>query len=260
MLGPREDDHQTGRRADQVCGTDLFKELASLAHRLETTAHVSGSENKKDTRAVTSEERGRKRLRVLRPRGIVEPQQAATPFDSSSAVVVRVADDALRRMSIKLFREYFSPSMHLIFPLIAFQQELHGLDFTTTQTWGVSVNEQPVGAVAWRVREPLMRAHARDAARLPMRLLEVLFISVWEEHRNSDYGGLLVAALEEEAQRSGCAMLYVEVGHEQPLARKFWAKRGFAPASERQVSQEQWLFFEYSCLRFSDTEPFIKRV
>ena len=122
------------------------------------------------------------------------------------------------------------------------------------------MNEQPVGAVAWRVREPLMRAHARDAARLPMRLLEVLFISVWEEHRNSDYGGLLVAALEEEAQRSGCAMLYVEVGHEQPLARKFWAKRGFAPASERQVSQEQRLFFEHSCLRFSDTEPFIKRV
>ena len=75
MLGPREDDHQTGRRADQVCGTDLFKELASLAHRLETTAHVSGNEKKKDTRAVTSEERGRKRLRVLRPRGIVEPQQ-----------------------------------------------------------------------------------------------------------------------------------------------------------------------------------------
>lgn len=225
----------------------MRREITSLSNHLEAAAHVREAPREQ---LATEEKVGGDATRELLAG---EPKGGAP-------VVLRVADDALRRMSIALFRKYFSPSMDLIFPLIAHQQGLHGLDFTTTQTWGVSVNEQPVGAVAWRVREPLLKAHERDAARLPSRTLEVLFISVWEEHRNADYGGVLVAALEEEARASGCAMLYVEVGHEQPLARKFWAKRGFAPAAEVGVSNEQRLFFEHACLRFADTEPFIKHV
>ena len=125
----------------------------------------------------------------------------------AGGVVVRSADDALRGMSVALFRKNFSPSMHFIFPLIAFQQTLNGLDFTSTETWGVEAEGATVGAVAWRVRAPLLPAHARDAIRLPVRTLEVLFIAVWEEHRNADYGGSLVAALEDEAIRRSCGML-----------------------------------------------------
>jgi GNAT superfamily N-acetyltransferase len=204
--------------------------------------------------------------RLTQPKLPSPTQPGQPPAEAAAAdptycepLVVRDADDSLRRMSIDLFRKYFSPSMHFVFPLIAYRQALHGLDFTSTHTWGVRAQDEAVGAVAWRVRTPLLTAHARDAGRLPVKTLEVLFISVWEIYRNADYGGALVAALEEEAVSQGCGLLYVEVGHEQPLARKFWAKRGFGPAS-RGVSQEQRLFFEHSCLRFADTEPFVKRV
>jgi len=231
MVGPRKEGGATGRRHDAPRGDDLVDEIKVLAQRLE------------GTRVAPAD---------LPP--------AASCADDAPPVVIRVADDALRHTSIELFRQYFSPSMHFVFPLIAHQQAVNGLDFTTTQTWGVGVDGQPVGAVAWRVREPLMKSHDRDAARLPVRTLEVLFISIQEKHRKMDYGGVLVAAVEDEASTRGCAMLYVEVGHEQPLARKFWAKQGFAPASEIAVSCEQRLFFEHACLRFSDTEPFIKRL
>eukprot|EP00957_Ditylum_brightwellii_P098345 7493600-Ditylum_brightwellii.AAC.1 len=67
--------------------------------------------------------------------------------------VIKIADAPLRKMSIELFRSYFSPSMHYIFPLIAYQQELNGLDFRSTQLWGVMLGdtdgEPPIGAVAW---------------------------------------------------------------------------------------------------------------
>lgn len=174
--------------------------------------------------------------------------------------VVRAADVALRQMSIELFREYFSPSMHLIFPLIAHQQALHDLDFTTTQTWGVRYAGKNVGAVAWRIRKPLLAVHKEDACHMPVPILEVLFISVWEEYRNSEFGSLMVAALEEEAGTHRCGFIYVEVGHEQPLARRFWAKNGFSSTREAGVTKEQSLFFEHACLRFADTEQYVKRL
>jgi GNAT superfamily N-acetyltransferase len=174
--------------------------------------------------------------------------------------LVRMADTALRQMSVELFRKYFSPSMHLIFPLIAHQQALHGLDFTTTQTWGVRHAGRNVGAVAWRMRKPLLAVHEGDASRLPVLTLEVLFISVWEQYRHSDCGAVMVAALEEEARGCGCGFMYVEIGQEQPLARRFWGKSGFCTAREAGVTQEQSLFFEHACLRFADTEQFVKRL
>lgn len=173
--------------------------------------------------------------------------------------VVRIVDASLRRMSVELFRKYFSPSMHFIFPLIAHQQALHGLDFTTTQTWGVRCAGADVGAVAWRVRKPLLAAHVREASQPPDSILEVLFISVWEEYRHSDCGQVLVGALEEEARNSGCGFMYVEIGHEQPLARRFWGKSGFRPARDL-VTKEQSVFFEHACLRFADTEQFVKKL
>lgn len=173
--------------------------------------------------------------------------------------VVRVADASLRHMSVALFRRYFSPSMHFIFPLIAHQQALHGLDFTTTRTWGVRHAGTDVGAVAWRVRRPLLAAPGCGASKQPDSVLEVLFISVWEEYRQSDCGQMMVAALEEEARSCGCGLMYVEIGHEQPLARRFWGKSGFRPARDL-VTGEQSLFFEHACLRFADTEQFVKRL
>merc|ERR1712032_1244384 len=174
--------------------------------------------------------------------------------------VVKMADTELRQMSIELFREYFSPSMHLIFPLIAHQQALHGLDFTTTQTWGVRYAGRNVGAVAWRVRRPLLAAHECNVSRMPTPILEVLFISVWEKYRKGECGALMVAALEEEARSHGCGFMYVEIGHEQPKARRFWSKSGFGPACQAGVTKEQSVFFEHACLRFADTEQFVKRL
>jgi len=254
------------RRHGPPLGDALLDEVESLAFRLEATrvGDEAGTTSPAAGPAAAAAEAGlperNPTLEFLESTRAIQQLQEQTwsRNQHKEPVVTRVADAALREVSIELFRKYFSPSMHLIFPLIAYQQALHGLDFTTTETWGVGIDGELVGAVAWRVREPLMRAHARDAARMPARTLEVLFISVREEHRKMDYGGVLVAALEEEARDRGCAMLYVEVGDEQPLARKFWAKRGFAPAREAGVSCEQRLFFDHACLRFSDTQPFIK--
>jgi len=175
-------------------------------------------------------------------------------------VVVKAADTELRLMSIELFRKYFSPSMHLIFPLIAHQQALHGLDFTSTQTWGVRCGGRNVGAVAWRVRKPLLVVKECDISRIPTPILEVLFISVWEDYRNGDCGALMVAALEEEARSHACGFMYVEIGHEQPLARRFWQKNGFCLASKAGVTNEQSLFFDNACLRFADTEQYVKQL
>merc|ERR1712151_1015238 len=137
---------------------------------------------------------------------------------------------------------------------------LHGLDFTNTQTWGVRYAGKNVGAVAWRMRKPLLASQEGDASRMPIPILEVLFISVWEEYRHGDCGAVLVAELEKEARSCGCGFMYVEIGHEQPLARRFWGKNGFRLAREAKVTKEQILFFEHTCLRFSDTEQFVKRL
>merc|ERR1712113_1006279 len=112
----------------------------------------------------------------------LRPSSEPDNLPDEGPVVVRTANTALRQMSVELFRKYFSPSMHLIFPLIAHQQALHGLDFTTTQTWGVRCAGRNVGAVAWRVCKPLLAAQECDASRMPIPILEVLFISVWEEY------------------------------------------------------------------------------
>uniref|UniRef100_A0A6U3P597 N-acetyltransferase domain-containing protein n=1 Tax=Ditylum brightwellii TaxID=49249 RepID=A0A6U3P597_9STRA len=186
--------------------------------------------------------------------------------------VIKIADVPLREMSIKLFRSYFSPSMHYIFPLIAYQQKLNGLDFRSTQLWGVMLGDtdggHPIGAVAWRKRKPLIpiQNEESEASSLTMRsplpntmkTLEVLFIAVWENYRHTECGAALVEALENEARKSGCKYMYVEIGREQPLARKFWGGLGFMPVTQVGIDREQMIFFQNSCLRFADTEQFVK--
>uniref|UniRef100_A0A7S4V1M9 N-acetyltransferase domain-containing protein n=1 Tax=Ditylum brightwellii TaxID=49249 RepID=A0A7S4V1M9_9STRA len=186
--------------------------------------------------------------------------------------VIKIVDVPLREMSIKLFRSYFSPSMHYIFPLIAYQQKLNGLDFRSTQLWGVMLGDtdggHPIGAVAWRKRKPLIpiQNEESEASSLTMRsplpntmnTLEVLFIAVWENYRHTECGGALVEALEDEAHKSGCKYMYVEIGREQPLARKFWGGLGFMPVTQVGIDREQMIFFQNSCLRFADTEQFVK--
>ncbi len=64
----------------------------------------------------------------------------------------------------------------------------------------------------------------------------MLFIAVWESERGGEYGSQLVRALEAEAlsqaQERGLssALMYVEIGFEQPKAKVFWGNNGFARA------------------------------
>merc|ERR1712187_759228 len=100
-------------------------------------------------------------------------------------------------------------------------------------------------------------------------------IAIWEEERHQVHGGALVAELEAEARTAGVGMMYVEIGFEQPKARRFWGKQGFArivrpdaqetllPDISEGVGQrislpeEQMVFFENNCLRFSDTAQYV---
>jgi len=180
------------------------------------------------------------------------------PAGHQGVFISKKADCEMLDMSVALFRKQFSPDMHWIFPLMAYQQQLHSLDFHDVQTWVVYDGECPAGAVAWRFRKPVV--HTRkdcDAT----SVLEVLFISVWEHYRSKKLGEALVTALEEEARGAWAGYLYVEIGHEQPLAKQFWAKNGFYlvdSCEEAAVNPNQTQFFEHMCLRFSDTAQYIK--
>mmetsp|Transcript_42493 Transcript_42493/g.70667 ORF Transcript_42493/g.70667 Transcript_42493/m.70667 type:complete len:542 (-) Transcript_42493:436-2061(-) len=196
--------------------------------------------------------------------GQFEPLPTPVPVQADGKVtrIVAASSNELRQMSVALFRKYFSPDMYYIFPLLAHRQALFGLDFTSVNTWAIIHSDQPVGAVAWRFLTPPLNieAHERGAR----GVLEVLFIGVWEHYRHHQCASVAVAALEAVARaQPGCAMLYVEIGHEQPKARKFWCNNGFELVNSSVQSHsppEQLLFFENACLRFSDTEQYIKQL
>ena len=183
--------------------------------------------------------------------GVVNAATAA-----AAAVVVVVSSPQHQQAAVTMYREYFSPDLHLVFPMLVQAAQWGCLDFTGCQTWGLlsqpmlgsqsaelsEENEDAHGNVvrrrenaeqrrARRIRtmastEPLsasvtFRHHSRGE--IPV-LLEVLFVATWEEARGMSVGGALVNALEAAARRAGAAYLYVEIGHEQPLAKRFWVR------------------------------------
>jgi len=206
-----------------------------------------------------------------------------------------------RAVAVELFRRYFSPDMYFIFPLIVNQEAAFGLDFCTTTTtlfFGPqSVGRAtgtcqtsprsvaPAGACSWRLRFPILPECQTPVVlqlEQPLPLLEVLFIAVWEEERHQVHGGTLVAELEARARAAGVKMMYVEIGFEQPKARRFWRKQGFGKVARLEMSEDekqqvctaeeeddvpvpvvflpdsQMAFFESNCLRFSDTSQYVK--
>jgi len=63
--------------------------------------------------------------------------------------------------------------------------------------------------------------------------------------------------------------MYVEIGDEQPEAKKFWGKHGFKKVSSSftktttttdtiWMSDQQMIFCENNCFRFNDTEQYVK--
>lgn len=221
-----------------------------------------------------------------------QQSQALPPLDSQNFTAEAVSPE-FRAVAVELFRRYFSPDMYFIFPLIVNQEAAFGLDFRTTTTtlfFGPQSSKQksaaPAGACSWRFRWPLLKLESdhMKVARLeqPCSVLEVLFIAVWEEERDQVHGGTLVEELEKQARAAGVKMLYVEIGYEQPKARRFWRKQGFRKVVRRnlseaeseelvaaedqevvpmlleRVSDAQMAFFESNCLRFGDTAQYVK--
>jgi hypothetical protein len=201
---------------------------------------------------------------------------------------------------VQLYRNYFSPDMHLIFPLIVYQQQQFLLDFSDTHTWIIFGNipldgamprlgnhlpwhwqhlpalpesmPLPHGSVSWRIRRPILNIDGFGNEQ-PLPVLEVLFIAVWEEERHHRLGSLLVQHLESYALANDVHFMYVEIGFEQSKAKDFWGMNGFkfarvsnvaaepSPAeNEIWISPQQKLFCDTMCLRFADTEPYMKQL
>ena len=159
----------------------------------------------------------------------------------------------------------------------------------------------PLGSVSWRIhdaaevaaigtgvvqgganREMNPGSVAMMNGSRPQVLLEVLFIAVWETDRGGEFGSRLVASLEckliQYAKEHGhkSAIMYVEIGFEQPLAKQFWSNNGFVPVvakenhthsqdnvlTGRLIELEDWRlgFIDRRCLRFKDTQQYGKRV
>jgi len=208
-----------------------------------------------------------------------KPEQLLPPLGSSSFTAEAVSPQ-FRKLTIELFREYFSPDMYFIFPLIVNKENAFGLDFRTTTTTlffgptnaSGSMSAMPMGACSWRIRcPPLVHPLPFDTDMdKPVATLEVLFIAIWEEERSQAHGGTLVTELESIGKQSGVGMMYVEIGFEQPKAREFWRKQGFRRVSmpEHGIATEedddlelplaQLVFFERNCLRFGDTQQYVK--
>jgi len=219
-------------------------------------------------------------------------KQELPPYGSSYFTADAV-DPALQAVAVELFRRYFSPDMYFIFPLMVGRESAFGLDFTSTTTtlffgpkaYVGSPLPAPAGACSWRLHQPLQLEPAMRVigeTDTPQPLLEVLFIAVWEEERDQVHGGALVSDLEARARGAGVSMLYVEIGFEQPKARRFWRKQGFGKVVKREsselqmqqfadaeehedvpmplipLSQTQLSFFESNCLRFADTAQYVK--
>ena len=135
-------------------------------------------------------------------------------------MVIQLAETAAQReAAVGMYRCYFSPDMHFVFPVMVGACECSGLfDFRSCVTW-VALHRRTnkmLAALTWRL-------HRRDDGR--PAVAEVLFIATWEELRGVRTGAAMVEALETLARARGCSFLYVEVGHEQPLAAKFWSSK-----------------------------------
>lgn len=199
------------------------------------------------------------------------------PPPGSSGFLTRAHSPQFKALAIELFRKYFSPDMFYIFPLIVYQEAGFGLDFRSTETTLIFGKQElsspsaPVGACSWRLRRPVLEGHLNavpDGVSRPKAVLEVLFIAVWEEERQHDYGSRLVEALEARARQEDVKFMYVEIGFEQPKAKCFWGKNNGFQRLQRpdcshdpdslEVPQQQIAFFDANCLRFSDTEQYVK--
>lgn len=240
------------------------------------------------------------------------PAAVAKATCSGQCTTAEAINPELQAVAVELFRRYFSPDMYFIFPLMIGRQAAFGLDFRTTTTTlffkpCASSEESaepastepelakaaPKGACSWRFRWPAELPGAESVTGVPAAaavliqaapapLLEVLFIAVWEEERDQVHGGTLVAELETQARAAGVKMMYVEIGLEQPKARRFWRKQGFGKVVRRELAEEekqrileaeeneevpvplvpltdaQLAFFESQCLRFSDTAQYVR--
>lgn len=199
------------------------------------------------------------------------------PPPGSSGFVACANSPQFKSLAIELFRKYFSPDMYYIFPLIVYREAAFGLDFRSTETTLIFGKQEPsgpsppVGACSWRLRRPVLEGHLNtipDGVGRPQAVLEVLFIAVWEEERQHDYGSRLVEALEARAHEEGVKFMYVEIGFEQPKAKCFWRKNNGFQGVQRpdcardpdslEVPEEQIAFFDANCLRFADTEQYVK--
>eukprot|EP00012_Vannella_robusta_P009464 CAMPEP_0206198202 /NCGR_PEP_ID=MMETSP0166-20121206/9494_1 /ASSEMBLY_ACC=CAM_ASM_000260 /TAXON_ID=95228 /ORGANISM="Vannella robusta, Strain DIVA3 518/3/11/1/6" /LENGTH=238 /DNA_ID=CAMNT_0053616005 /DNA_START=738 /DNA_END=1450 /DNA_ORIENTATION=- len=163
-------------------------------------------------------------------------EQQKFPVRGSSEFIAPAHHQKYLEVVSCLYRRYFSPDMHYIFPLMVYQQEQFGLDFTSTETWlifGDIPEEGPIphtlpassswmkypelpvgmtfpsGAVTWRLN---MGRNTQEG------ILEVMFIAVWESQRGHQLGSRLVQRLEEESRQQSVSFLYVEIGHEQSKA------------------------------------------
>lgn len=194
-------------------------------------------------------------------------------WPSNGRLVAEAVDPNILRKVIRMFSSYFSPELNLIFPLICYQQNTMGLDFSSTQTWYMldpNLEEREVGAISWRICRS-----ASDKILEKMRITtsvepvaEVLFIAVWERLRSNHYGGDLVDTVVADAVRQGVRLLYVEIGEEQPKAQDFWSEQGFMPLNQDsgkagttvELSNAQISFFDSVCFRFTDTRQWIRRL
>eukprot|EP00040_Diaphanoeca_grandis_P033991 m.209203 g.209203 ORF g.209203 m.209203 type:complete len:569 (-) comp33030_c3_seq15:48-1754(-) len=184
-------------------------------------------------------------------------------------VVAEAVDAKVLDTVIEMYMRYFSPDMQYVFPLIVYRGAALGLDFTTTRTWGMfDADNTPKGAVSWRIRRsPTEKiCDSMGIARAVEPVAEILFIAVWERQRDNLYGSDLVTAIAQKALAQGVRLLYVEIGTEQPKARRFWGKNDFKllPRSNPEamsklgITEAQARFFDSVCFRFSDTQQYVK--
>merc|ERR1712224_519550 len=84
--------------------------------------------------------------------------------------------------------------------------------------------------------------------------------------RSASSGAALMCRRRKE---KGVKILYVEIGFEQPKAKCFWGNNGFqqlqrlgcvADPDAAEFSEQQVAFLDSSCLRFADTEQYLKRL
>jgi len=245
-------------------------------------------------------------------------QQELPPLGKAGdGFIAEARDWKYKNCAVELYRRYFSPDMYYIFPLIVNKQAAIGLDFQNTNTsliFGCLPSQaeegriisrrrpkldgdlpSPLGSVSWRIHDAEeITKKGTGVGNVgtntihgwkPQIVLEALFIAVWENERGGEYGSSLVAILQskviEYAKSRGyvSALLYVEIGFEQPKAKVFWGNNGFKPVvpinelKNAGVSKSDILagraialdcrqlgFIDRRCLRFKDTEQYAKQV